>query len=53
MEIDSNELRKILYRLFSNDEDECVEFKEAKNIEKIKIEAENQFKELDKFIWGE
>lgn len=31
MKIDSDELRKIMYRLFSNDEDECVEFKEAKN----------------------
>lgn len=31
MEIDSDELRKIMYRLFLNDEDECVEFKEAKN----------------------
>lgn len=30
-----------------------IEFREAKNIEKIKTEAEKQFKELDKFIWGE
>ena len=31
MKIDSDELRRIMYRLFLNDEDECVEFKEAKN----------------------
>ena len=39
--------------LKENEKLNFIEFREAKNIEKIKTEAEKQFKELDKFIWGE